>query len=104
MEIAMTYDATDAPAQHRPTPPGLGERLALWGMAIILSMLGGVVLMFILDPLVGQQAARTIAKGISLAVLFEVGNGVRSVRSFLATASLSVAALAAFEWLWYRPG
>jgi hypothetical protein len=96
----MTIDGTNAPAEQRPARPGLGERLALWGMAMMLAIIVGLVLRITLDPLVGRQAARTIAKGLSLAVVFEVGSGVRSVRSFLTTASLSVAALAAFDW-WY---
>jgi hypothetical protein len=103
MEAAMTIDGSNAPAEHRPPPPGLGERLALWGMAVILGIFVGVVLRLALNPLVGQRAAHTIARGISLAVALEVGSRVRSVRLFLSTASLLVAAGAAFDWL-YGPG
>lgn len=97
----MMNDGTDAPAELRPTQPGLGERLAMWGMALILGIIVGVVLRITLNPLVGQQAARTIAKGLSLAVVLEVGNGVRSIRSFLTTAGVCLVAFSAVEWWWY---
>jgi len=96
----MTSDGTDTPAEHRPAQPGWGERLALWGMAGILSTILFLVLMFVLDPLVGRKPAHAVAKGLSMAVLFEVGYGVRSIRSFLVTAAVFLAAFSVYEWWW----
>jgi hypothetical protein len=94
----MTNEGTGAPAEHRPTQPGWVERLSLWGMAVILGIFVNIVVLLALEPLVGRHPARAVATGLGMAVLFEVGHGPRSLRSFLRFAGVCLVAASALEW------
>jgi len=91
-------DGTDAPAEHRPTQPGGGERAALVGMAVIVSLFVNIVLRMVLEPLAGRHPARAVAIGLSMAIFFEIAYGARSIRSFLTTAGMCLVAASALEW------
>jgi ABC-type Mn2+/Zn2+ transport system permease subunit len=98
MEAMMTNDGTDTPAEQRPAQPGWGERLALWAMVAIFAMIGSLFLRLALQPIVGEGPAHAVSRGLCLAVFIQLGRGDRSIRAFLETSAVCMAAAAAAEW------
>src|SRR5688572_17073052 len=99
MEAEMTNDATDAPAERPQARPGWGERLAWGGFALVVMMVVHLALLISLPPLVGRDAGRTMAKGLSAGVFLFVLYGPYTLRSFSGYAAFFLAFWAVCAWL-----